>query len=189
MSIEKEVAKAVEYLKQGKVILYPTDTIWGIGCDATNYKAVERIYKIKQRKENKSLIIILHSQEQLQDYVEQVPPVAYDLMKKIDTPLTIIYPGAKNLAKNVIADDKTIAIRIVKYDFCSQMLASFGKAVVSTSANLSGGQPPLVFSRVSKQIVDSVDFAVDFDRDRMNLVKPSTIIKIERSGEFRIIRN
>jgi L-threonylcarbamoyladenylate synthase len=150
---------------------------------------VERIYKIKQREENKSMIVILHSEEQLQEYVEKVPPVAFDLMKKIDTPLTIIYPGAKNLAKNVIADDNTIAIRIVKYEFCRQMLSSFGKAVVSTSANLSGEQPPLVFSRISRQVIDGVDYAVNYDRDRMNLAKPSTIIKIENSGEFRIIRN
>lgn len=189
MTIEQEIIKTVDFLKKGKVILYPTDTIWGIGCDATDYNAVERIYKIKQRRENKSMIIILHSQDQIKEYIESVPPIAFDLMKRIETPLTIIYPKARNLAKNVVAEDNTIAIRVAKHEFCQKMLRSFGKAVVSTSANLSGEQPPLVFSRISQQIKDAVDYVVDYDRAQVNVAKPSTIIKIDESGEFRVIRS
>ena len=189
MKIEQEVIRTVDYLKQGKVILYPTDTIWGIGCDATDFNAVERIFKIKQRKENKSMIVILHSQDQIGEYIEKVPPIAFDLMKSIDTPLTIIYPGAKNLANNVIAEDNTVAIRIVKHEFCQKMLKSFGKAVVSTSANLSGEQPALTFSKISQQIKEAVDYVVDYNRGLVTVAKPSTIIKIDESGGFQIIRS
>jgi L-threonylcarbamoyladenylate synthase len=186
--MEEEVRMAVEFLKKGKIILYPTDTVWGIGCDATNSKAVEKVYKIKQRFEKKSLIVLLDTIEKIPQYVEEVPPIAYDLMKSMDAPLTIIYPKAKNLAKNVIADDKSIAIRIVHDEFCRNMLEAFGKPVVSTSANISGEKAPLVFSKISEEIRNSVDYIVGINQQVMNRTKPSTIIRLRENNQFEIIR-
>lgn len=187
--MKAEVDKAVEHLRKGHVILYPTDTIWGIGCDATNEKAVERIYEIKQRVESKSLIILLGEKEQLKNYVEKVPKIAYDLIQSISKPLTIIYPNAINLAGNVVAEDNTIAVRITSYEFCREMVNAFGKPVVSTSANISGETPPLAFSKISRKILESVDYIVDFHRSVVNATKPSTIIKIDARGNFNIIRD
>ena len=189
MLMEEEVKRAVEFLNTGKIILYPTDTIWGIGCDATNQRAIDRIYKLKKRRESKSMIIILHSTDQLPEYMKKVPVIALDLIRSIQTPLTIIYPQARNLAKNIIAEDGTIAIRIVRHEFCQRMLREFGKPVVSTSANLSGEPPAVVFSRISREITDNVDYIVGLDRENVQLAKPSTIIKIEDFGGFTIIRN
>jgi len=137
--------------------LYPTDTIWGIGCDATNYRAVQKIYKIKKRVSRKSFIILLDQPEKILNYVEHVPEIAWDLINSVDTPLTVVYPNAKNLAKNVIAPDKSIAIRIVRDQFCVRMINLFNKPVVSTSANLTNDAPPLVYSNISQEIIDGVD--------------------------------
>ena len=186
--MEKEVRKAVEYLKAGKVILYPTDTIWGIGCDATNFKAVERVYQIKHREERKSMIILLDDMKKLEQYVEFVPEIAYDLISSINTPLTVIYPEAKNLAKNLIAEDNTIAIRIVREKFCNEMISMFGKPVVSTSANISGDNPPLTYGKVSEEIRKAVDYSVDYNRSVFRQTKPSTIIRMLKSGVFSIVR-
>lgn len=186
--MEEEVKKAVEFLEKGKIILYPTDTIWGIGCDATDQIAVEKIYSIKKRYEDKSMIVLLDDPGKIERYVAQVPLIVYDLMNRIEAPLTIIYPGAKNLAKNVIASDKTIAIRITKDPFCMQMISLFGKPVVSTSANISGKQAPITFSKISEEIKDSVDYIVGINRDIINTTKPSTIIRIRENGEFVVIR-
>lgn len=186
--MKKEVDLAVEHLRKGHVILYPTDTIWGIGCDATNEAAVEKIYRIKKRTESKSLIVLLADPGQLTNYVKKVPTIAYDLISSISKPTTIIYPNAINLAKNVVAEDNTIAIRITRYEFCKAMLKEFGKPVVSTSANVSGELPPLAFSKISKEILESVDHVVDYHRGTVNETKPSTIIKIDERGNFNIIR-
>ena len=186
--MEEEVRKAVECLEQGKTILYPTDTVWGIGCDATNYKAVEKVYKIKRRFERKSLIILLENPDKIKDYVEEVPPIAFDLMKSMDTPLTIIYPRAKNLAKNVIAKDKSIAIRIVHEPFCHSLLSEFGKPIVSTSANISGESAPLFFNKITDEIKQSVDYIVGINQQLVNRMKPSTIIKLKENNQFEIIR-
>ncbi len=186
--MKKEVDLAVEHLKKGNVILYPTDTIWGIGCDATNEAAVEKIYRIKKRMESKSLIVLLADPEQLNSYVKKVPVIAYDLISSISKPTTIIYPNAVNLAGNVVASDNTIAIRITRYEFCRQLVKSFGKPVVSTSANVSGDPTPLAFSKISDEVLRSVDHVVDYHRNVVHETKPSTIIKIDERGNFNIIR-
>jgi L-threonylcarbamoyladenylate synthase len=186
--IEQEIENSVRMLNEGKVLLYPTDTIWGLGCDATNSKAVDKIFKIKKRKKSKSMIILLDSLEKVKNYADEVPPFVYDLVEQINTPLTIIYQNAKNLAKNLIPSDRTIAIRIVKGEYCSEMIKRFGKPVVSTSANISGVDPPITFDEISPEIIKSVDYAVKIFRDRIKSVKPSTIIKLESDGLFKIIR-
>jgi len=146
-AIELEIEQCLKVLRNGGTILYPTDTIWGIGCDATNSKAVNKIYRLKKRVESKSLIILLDTPEKIKNYVTQVPEIALDLLENIDRPLTIIYPGAKNLAKNVIAEDNSIAIRIVKNEFCRKLIHEFDKPIVSSSANISGEPSPLVFKK------------------------------------------
>jgi len=188
MDMEEAIRLAVDYLKKGKIILYPTDTIWGIGCDATQIKPVERIYRLKQRKESKSMIILLDQAEKLTRYVKKVPPIAYDLIERYMEPLTIIYPDAINVAKNVVADDGTIAIRIVRDEFCSEMIALFDKPVVSTSANLSSQPAPLIFSNIPEAIVKGVDHVVDHNRAALIRTKPSTIIRLLENGEFEVIR-
>ena len=188
MNLEKDIQQAVEYLKKGKIILYPTDTIWGIGCDATSSKAVQHIYKLKGRSETKSMIILLDTPEKISIYVKHVPPIAYDLIKNSVSPLTIVYPGAKSLAKNLIAKDGSIAIRIVKGRFSGTMIKEFGKPVVSTSANVSGQPSPALFHQISDDIVNNVDYVAESFRNAIKTVKPSTIIKLENNGKFSIIR-
>jgi L-threonylcarbamoyladenylate synthase len=186
--MDEEIRLTVDYLKKGKVILYPTDTIWGIGCDATQPKPVDRIYKIKQRYESKSMIILLDHADKLASYVKKVPLVAYDLIERYHEPLTIIYPDAINIAKNVIADDGTIAIRIVRDDFCRKVISLFEKPIVSTSANLSGQASPLMFSQITEEISGKVDYIVNYNRNTLVRTKPSTIIRILENGEFEVIR-
>jgi L-threonylcarbamoyladenylate synthase len=186
--MEEEIQKCTAVLKRGGTILYPTDTIWGIGCDATNEKAVEKIFRIKKRPEIKSLIILLDEPERLKDYVKTVPDIAWDLLESVEKPLTIIYPNAKNLPKKVIGGDHSIAIRIVKDDFCKLLIKTFGKPIVSTSANNSGDPAPLVFRCVPKKIVENVDYVVGLYQDVLKEVKPSRIIKLSENGEFKIIR-
>ena len=188
LQIKNEIKKCVAVLEQDGTILYPTDTIWGIGCDATSQKAVEKIYRIKKRLESKSLIILLADMKEISKYVETVPEIAHDLMKNVERPLTIIYPNAKNLAKNVIAEDNSIAIRIVKNEFCKALIRAFGKPIVSSSANIAGEQAPMVFKCVSKEILDRVDYIVSLYQDVLQEVKPSRIIKLKENGEFHIIR-
>ena len=183
-----DIKKALNVLKSGGVILYPTDTIWGIGCDATNPKAVEKVYAIKQRAESKSLIILVDTFDKVSEYVKKVPDVAFDLVKNIDTPVTIIYSDARHLAHNVIASDGTIAIRVVNDSFCQQLIARFGKPIVSSSANVSGAETPMFFSNIAKQIINDVDYTVSIFREKINHIKPSTIIRLHENGEFLIIR-
>src|SRR6185436_15905446 len=149
--IKEEAKKAVEILKAGGTILYPTDTIWGIGCDATNETAVKKIFEIKKREESKSLIVLIDAAEKLNKYVKDVPAVAWDLVEFSEKPLTIVYAGAVNMAKNLLSNDGTVAIRVVKNDFCVELLRKFGKPVVSTSANISGEETPLSFNGISRE--------------------------------------
>jgi L-threonylcarbamoyladenylate synthase len=186
--MEEEVMLAVDFLKKGKIILYPTDTIWGIGCDATLQKPVDKIYKLKQRFESKSMIILLDQPDKLATYVKKVPPIAYDLIERYREPLTIIYPNAMNVAKNVVAEDGTVAIRIVRDEFCRRMISLFNKPVVSTSANLSGQPAPIAFSKIPKEITEGVDHIVSLNRDVINRTKASTIIRLLDNGEFEVIR-
>lgn len=186
--VENEIQRCLEVLSKGGTILYPTDTIWGIGCDATDFSAVEKIYRLKKRMESKSLIILLDSADRIGDYVETIPEIAWDLLAHVDTPLTIIYPNAKNLATNVVAEDNSIAIRVVRNTFCRKLIKQFGKPIVSTSANISGSQSPLVFKNISEEITQNVDYVVQLYQDRLHQVKPSRIIRLNENGEFLIIR-
>lgn len=184
----EEIDKTVNVLAKGGIILYPTDTVWGIGCDATNQKAVERIYKIKKRIENKSLIILVSDTDMLKEYISEIPEIVWDLVKNVDRPTTFIYPKAKKLAKKIIASDGSIAIRIVRDEFCRQMITLFGKPVVSTSANISGEPPPLIFSKISSEIKKRMDHIVALDQDKIREIRPSTIIKLFKNGDYEIIR-
>ncbi|WP_069660718.1 L-threonylcarbamoyladenylate synthase [Arcticibacter eurypsychrophilus] len=183
-----EITKALEVLKSGGLILYPTDTIWGIGCDATNVEAVERIYKLKGRDSSKSLVILLDSDNKLLSYVSEVPDIAYDLIEYAENPLTIIYSNAKNLAPNIIHEDGSIGIRITTHNFCKQLIQKFKKPIVSTSANLSGEPSPENFSQISETIMEGVDYVVDLEQADMSKKKSSTIMKIEPDGRFSFIR-
>lgn len=187
-NFNQEVQRTLEVLRAGGTILYPTDTIWGIGCDATSSRAVEKVYKLKHRVESKSLIVLLDDMEKIQLYVEKVPEITYDLLTSIETPLTIIYSNAKNLAKNVMAADKTIAIRVVREAFCRELIKSFNKPIVSTSANISNDPTAITFNKISKEIHDKVDYVVNLYQDKLNQTKPSTIIRLFESGEYTVIR-
>jgi L-threonylcarbamoyladenylate synthase len=186
--MEKEVNKTVDMLNKGKVILYPTDTVWGIGCDATNHNAVKKIYSIKRRVESKSLIILVDTFDMIRKYVATIPEIAFDLEKSIDSPLTIIYPNAKNLARNVIASDNSIAIRVTSDEFCKRVINKFGKPIVSSSANITGQPNPIMFNMISQAVLDRVDYVVSLFQDQMRETKPSRIIKLEENGEFSVIR-
>lgn len=187
--MEEIIQNTVKVLKSGKTILYPTDTIWGIGCDATSTRAVDKVYRLKRRVENKSLIILLDDLNKISKYVSKVPDILGDLLQSIDAPITVIYPNAKNLAKNLIAADGTIAIRITSDHFCREMIKEFGKPVVSTSANISGQQSPIIFGQVSDEIKKGVDFIAEIHTSRISKTKPSTIIKLDVNGNFKIIRD
>lgn len=189
MNLENEITKTVELLKKGKIILYPTDTIWGIGCDATNSKAVQKIYKLKGRIESKSMILLLDSAEKLSDYVKETPPIAYELIDHAQTPLTIVYSGAKNVSKNLIATDGSIAIRIVKGEYCAEVIRRFGKPIVSTSANISEQPSPKHFDEINEELKNKVDYVVGIFHDKIRSLKPSTIIKIEENGNFKVLRS
>ncbi len=186
--MKEEILKIIEVLKSGGVICYPTDTIWGLGCDATNPKAVEKIGIIKRRTDSKSMIVLLSDDNQLDKYIKAVPDIAWDLLEQVEEPITIIYPGAKNLASNVIADDGSVGIRIVHDEFCKALLRSFGKPIVSTSANLSGEPHPVSFSHITPELLSSVDYVVDYNRNRVHYIKPSSIIKLGINGEIELIR-
>ncbi len=186
--LRDDVNKAFEVLKNGGLILYPTDTIWGIGCDATNLEAVEKVFKLKGRSEQKSLIVLLDSANKLQSYVNEIPEVAYDLIEYAENPMTIIYSNAKNLAKNAIAIDGSIGIRIVKHTFCEQLLQRFRKPIISTSANLSGQPSPSCFNEISEEIKEGVDYVVNLEQDDTSIKKASIIMKLEPGGLFSFIR-
>jgi L-threonylcarbamoyladenylate synthase len=183
-----DLKKAVEVLKNGGIILYPTDTIWGIGCDATNPDAVKRIYNIKKREDSKSMLILMENAALLDRYVEEVPEVAWDLIEISTTPLTVIYPGARNLAKNLIAKDGSIGIRFTKEKFTSLLLQRFRKPLVSTSANISGEKSPAFFDEISEEIKNKVDYIVEYRQDDASPAQASSIIKLGSGGQITIIR-
>jgi len=186
--LRDEINKAFEVIKNGGVILYPTDTIWGLGCDATNAEAVDKLLKIKNRPAEKSLIVLLDVDSKLQSYVKEIPDVAYDLIEYAENPLTIIYSDAKNLAANVINEDGTAGIRIVKHDFCTPLIQRFRKPIVSTSANISGKPSPKFFDDIDPEIIEAVDYVVDFEQENRTVRKSSTIMKLTASGQFEFIR-
>lgn len=185
--MHKEISNALQVLKDGGLILYPTDTVWGIGCDATNAEAVEKVYKLKARNDQKALICLVADDRMLGRYVKEIPKVAYDLFEVSEDPITIIYDDAQNLAPNLIADDHSIGIRIPDDEFCFQLIRRFGKPIVSTSANVSGKATPKSFQEISDHILKGVDYVVNLHREKV-CTKPSTIIKLSANGQVKIIR-
>ncbi|MCX6229967.1 MAG: L-threonylcarbamoyladenylate synthase [Bacteroidetes bacterium] len=184
-----DIENAVEVLTQGGIILYPTDTIWGIGCDATNEDAVKKIFDIKKRETNKSLIVLIDKIRNVRNYVTVIPPVTYEIMKNNTRPTTIIYPVAKNLAANVIADDGSIAIRIPHDKFCQKLLKTFAKPLVSTSANFSGETSAVSFDKISKDLIKQMDYVVRYNQTQTMNVQASRIIKVNLNNSIIIIRD
>ena len=175
-------------MREGGVILYPTDTIWGIGCDATNEDAVRHVYEIKQRQDSKAMLVLVDSSVKVDFYVQDVPEVAWDLIDLADKPLTIIYSGARNLAANLLAEDGSVGIRVTNEDFSKRLCQQFRKAVVSTSANISGQPSPRNFSEISEEVKSAVDYIVGYRQEEMSNPKPSSIIKLDKGGVIKIIR-
>jgi L-threonylcarbamoyladenylate synthase len=188
ITFEEDLRNSVKALKEGKVILYPTDTVWGIGCDCTNAAAVARIFSIKGRSDSKSLIVLVDSEFMLQRYVKEVPDAASQIISVSDQPLTIIYPSGKNLASGVTAEDGSIGIRITADPFCSELIGRLRRPIVSTSANISGEPAPSNFVDVSKAIVESVDYTAWHKREDRHRHSASPVIKIELNGQIKIIR-
>jgi L-threonylcarbamoyladenylate synthase len=186
--ITEDIKKSCEIMMQGGIILYPTDTIWGIGCDATNPEAVKRVYDIKQRSDSKAMLVLVDSFVKVNFYVTDLPDVAYDLVDLSTKPLTIIYPGARNLAENLIAQDGTVGIRVTKEVFSQGLCQRFRKAIVSTSANISGQPSPASFSDIDEAIKSKVDYIVQYRQKEQIKAKPSSIIKLGSKGEIVIIR-
>lgn len=175
-------------MRQGGVILYPTDTVWGIGCDATNDDAVKRVFEIKERADSKSMLLLLDNPVKLQTYIQDVPDIAWDMIELTDKPLTIIYEGAKNLAAALLSQDGTIGIRITDELFSKELCRQFRKPIVSTSANKSGEPTPAIFREISDEIKKSVDYIVQFRQKDNTKTKPSSIIKLQKNGTIQIIR-
>ena len=182
-----EINNALATLKQGGLILYPTDTIWGIGCDATNFEAVEKIYKLKKREDSKSLICLVNDFKMLNRYIEDIPEVAYDILKYATNPTTVIYDRPLHVAENLIALDNSLAIRVVKESFASTLLKKFKKPIVSTSANISSKPSPKSFKEISEEILKGVDYVVNLPNSKSSL-EPSSIIKLSNDGKVQVIR-
>ena len=182
-----EVQNAFKTLKEGGIILYPTDTVWGIGCDATNAEAIEKIFKLKKRHDSKTMICLVADDRMLKKYVGKIPEVAYDIFDVDEQAITIIYENPQNLAQNLIAEDNTIAIRIPNDEFCFQLLRKFNGAIVSTSANISGQPTPTSFKEIPKEIVKGVDYVVNLHHEKL-MAKPSSIIKLSSDGQVKVIR-
>jgi L-threonylcarbamoyladenylate synthase len=186
--MEEEIKKCVDVLRSGGVILYPTDTVWGLGCDATNEVAVKRIYDIKQRADSKALLLLVDSVSKLQGYVDEMPDLAYDIIEMSEKPITIIYSKGKNLADNVLANDGSIGIRVTKELFSHTLCERFRRPIVSTSANVSGVTTPRNFSQIASEIIQSVDYVVGYrQEDRVETVA-SSIIKLGPGSCVKVIR-
>lgn len=183
-----EVKKAIEVMRNGGVILYPTDTVWGIGCDATNPEAVKKVYEIKKRDDSKALICLVDSDARLSRYVRNVADVTWDLIELSEKPLTIIFDKAVGLAPNLIADDGSVGIRITKEEFSKELCYRFQKPIVSTSANISGEPTARTFDEISDEIKNAVDYVVRYNQRCKEKHLPSSIIKIDSTGKFTIIR-
>ena len=179
--------KLLETLKSGGIILYPTDTIWGIGCDATDDEAVMKIFKLKNRDQNKPLIILVESEKRLQDLVE-VPAVAWDIMDLSEKPITIVYNAPKGISKNLLAEDGSIGIRLVKDEFCKRLISKLNKPIVSTSANFSGEKSPKSFADISPKLINEVDAVAEDQKNRVSKWEASSIIRVWNDGRIKVIR-
>ena len=188
MTFQDDIKNAIGVMRKGGVILYPTDTIWGIGCDATNAEAVARVYQIKKRNDSKALICLVDSDARLQRYVRKVPDVAWELIDAVVKPTTIIYDNAVNLAPNLVAEDGSIAIRITQEKFSQELCFRFQKPIVSTSANISGEPSAQNFCDISPEIIEAVDYVCWTRRQEHLPHTASSIIKLGEDGEVKIIR-
>ncbi|SFU64728.1 L-threonylcarbamoyladenylate synthase [Pustulibacterium marinum] len=185
--MKEELHKSIQIIKEGGTLLYPTDTVWGLGCDARNEEAVQKIYALKQREESKALICLVSDVIMLERIFREIPDAAYDLIDHSDKPTTIIYDNPNGVAKNLIAPDNTLAVRVVKDEFCQQLIRKLNRPIVSTSANISGAPTPKSFKEISNEILSGVDYVVNLHREKI-CEQPSTIIKLSGSGLFKIIR-
>ena len=179
--------KLLETLKSGGIILYPTDTIWGIGCDATDDEAVMKIFELKNREQNKPLIILVESEKRLQDLVE-VPAIAWDIMDLSEKPITIVYDAPKGISKNLLAEDGSIGIRLVKDEFCKRLISKLNKPIVSTSANFSGEKSPKSFADISQKLINEVDAVAESQKSRVSKWEASSIIRVWNDGRIKVIR-
>ena len=187
--MEREVALAIEILRKGGIILYPTDTVWGIGCDATNSEAVEKIYRLKQSENKHSMLVLCRDADMVVRYVDKAPGIAYEVMEKATSPLTLILPGATGLAANLIPEEKTLGVRVPDHEFCQNLLRKFGRPIVSTSANISGEPTPKSVKEISKTIIEGVDFMVNPRFQGRPTGKPSSIVAFTERGEVKVIRD
>ncbi|HUS86349.1 MAG TPA: L-threonylcarbamoyladenylate synthase [Bacteroidales bacterium] len=185
---KKDIERSLEVLHKGGIILYPTDTIWGLGCDATNQLAVQKIYDIKKRADSKNMLILIDNETRLPQYISVIPEVAWELIEAADNPLTIIYPGSKNLAANLLSDDGSVGIRIVRDKFCEELIRRFRKPLVSTSANISGANAPANFDEITPEVKNRVDYIVEWRQEEKKKKTASSIIKLGLGGEFKILR-
>ena len=186
--IAEDIKQAVQTLRQGGLILYPTDTIWGIGCDASNEEAVRRIFQLKRREDSKAMICLVDSADRMQRYLRRVPDVAWDLVEFAERPLTLILDGAVNLAPSLIAEDGSIGLRVTKENISHELCYRFEKAVVSTSANISGQPAPACFNEITDEIKQGVDYIMKSRQNDLSKSKPSQIIKLSLDGRIQIIR-
>ncbi|MDD2799092.1 MAG: L-threonylcarbamoyladenylate synthase [Bacteroidales bacterium] len=186
--MQQDIIEACKVLQAGGVIIYPTDTVWGIGCDATNEAAVQKVFEIKKRADSKAILVLVDSSVKVDFYVSDVPEIAWDLIEYTEKPLTLIYPNARNLAHNLVAEDGSIGIRVTKEEFSHKLCQRFRKAIVSTSANISGKPTPSNFDEIEEEILNSVDYVVNYRQNDVSKPKPSGIIKIDKGGLFKIIR-
>lgn len=186
--LQREVDEAVRVLREGGIILYPTDTVWGLGCDATNAEAVDRIYRLKRSENKKSMLVLCASADMVVRYVNRAPGIAFEVMEMATSPLTLILPGATGVAANLIPDEGTLGIRVPDHEFCRRMLRGLQRPVVSTSANISGEATPTGLQEVSREIIDGVDFVVNPRFEGKPTRKASSIIAFGEGGEVRIIR-
>lgn len=185
----KEVlTQTVEVLQRGGIILYPTDTVWGIGCDATNAEAVARVLELKQRSEAKGLIVLVDTSARIDRYVDDVPDIAYDLIDLATSPLTVVFDRGKNLASNLLPADGSVAIRVVQHEFCRRLVERLGRPLVSTSANVAGGATPRVLAEVDERIVRGVDMVVPEQFHCPVSSRPSSVVAVQRGGVVRVIR-
>ncbi len=187
-AMQQEVAAAVQVLRGGGVILYPTDTVWGLGCDATNAEAVAKIYRLKQSENKKSMLVLCASADMVVRYVDRAPGIAFEVMELATKPLTLVLPGAVGVAPNLVPDEGTLGVRIADREFCRQLLRAFGRPVVSTSANLSGQQTPVGLQEIAREVVEGVDFVVNPRFEGKPTRKASSIIAFGEGGEVEIIR-
>jgi len=185
--INTEIHNAYEVIKEGGIILYPTDTVWGIGCDATNEEAVKKIYALKQREETKSMIVLINGERMMYNVFAKIPEVAWEILDYSERPTTLILDQPKNVAKNIIAEDNTLGIRIVKEPFCFKLMERMKRPLVSTSANISGEPTPMNFKEISPEIIKGVDYVVNLHHDKV-CKKPSAIIKLTLDSQVKVIR-